>query len=410
MLGLAPDAASQQAAAGIAQPAKWGGTGCDDRAVWGECRGSAVYRTSVDLEGPAFSCSCPSRKVPCKHVLGLLLLWSDGPVAPDASPPWVAEWLARREERRPARPRSATVDPKTAERREQRVGDGLEEFGRWLRDQVAQGLVGAETAPYSLWDDAARRLVDAQVSGLAGPVKSLAAVPREPHWIDRLLAEYALLHLLTEAYRKQAALPAGLRETVRGRIGFPVNQEEVLAGPSVRDSWYVVGVRDTEQDMLTTRRAWLRGTSTGRSALVLSFGAPGRSADSSLVVGTAVDASLAFFPGAQPLRALVASRHGPPEPCRPPGTTVAGFLAEQAAALGRDPWLDRWPALLRDVRLSRDGHLVDEAGAALPLHATDPWRLLAISGGGPITVGGEWTPRGLRALSGWHPDEGVVIP
>nr|WP_279163542.1 SWIM zinc finger family protein [Rhodococcus erythropolis] len=34
----------------------------------------------VDLRGPAYKCSCPSRKFPCKHALGLLVEWSEGRV------------------------------------------------------------------------------------------------------------------------------------------------------------------------------------------------------------------------------------------------------------------------------------------------------------------------------------------
>lgn len=417
MLGLAPDAASQKAATGVAKPAVWAGTGCDELAVWGECKGT--YRTCVDLVGSAFRCSCPSRKFPCKHGLALLLLWSDGAVAEgEAQPGWVSEWLAERLQRaeRSTDPgeagRSRTPDPKTAERREQRVAAGLEEFERWLRDQVTQGLAAAETARYSLWDEAARRLIDAQAGALAGQVRSLAAVPRQrgSEWPGRLLEEYALLYLLIRAYRRRDELSPQLRETVRSRVGFTVSQDEVQQGPAVRDEWYVAGTRDSEQDRLITRRAWLRGRRTGRPALVLSFAAPGRTLDAPLMAGTTVDAELAFFPGAQPLRALVVTRHamsGSADP--PPGTTVAELLAEYAEALSRDPWLDQWPALLRDVRLSRDRQLVDPCGDAIPLDGGDPWRLLALSGGGPVTVGGEWTPQGLRALSAWHPEEGVAI-
>ncbi len=57
------------------------------------------------------------------------------------------------------------------ERRERRVDDGLAELDQWLRDQVAHGLAQAEKAPYRLWDDAARRLVDAQAGALAGQVR-----------------------------------------------------------------------------------------------------------------------------------------------------------------------------------------------------------------------------------------------
>ncbi|MFB4309102.1 SWIM zinc finger family protein [Actinomadura sp. GTD37] len=422
VLGLAPDASSAKAAGGVAKPAKWGGTGCDDEAVWGECQGSgkSVYRACADLAGPAFRCSCPSRKFPCKHALALLLLWSDAAVDAGPRPAWAAEWVEERRERadradrRRASAAAKTRDPKTAERRERRVDDGLAELDQWLRDQVAHGLAAAEKAPYRLWDDAARRLVDAQAGALAGQVRGLAAIPRRPGWPGRLLAEYALLRLLVRAHQRRDELPAGLRDTVRSRVGFTVPQEEVLSGGErVRDLWAVIGSRDTAQELLSTRRVWLRGRRTRRPALVLSFAAPGTSLDASLVVGTEVDAELAFYPGSQPLRALVADRYGPAEPGMPEGSSVRGFLDEHAAALARDPWLDRWPAALGSVRLARDEggglYAVDEAGDALPLRMGDPWRLLALSGGGPVTLSGEWSPRGLRPLAAWHEDEGTVV-
>ena len=414
MLGLAPDPASGRAAGTVAKPAKWGGTGCDDLAVWGECQGSgsSAYRVCVDLSEPAFRCSCPSRKFPCKHALGLLLLWSDGAASAAEQPAWVAEWLEQRQhrtEQKARQPVAKTTDPKTAQRREQRVDDGIDELDRWLRDQVTQGLSQTEQAPYSLWDEAARRLVDAQAGALAGQVRALATIPRRgPDWPERLLEEYGLLRLLVRAHQRRDELPEALRETVRARVGFTLSHDEVLREAPVRDHWYVAGVRDSEQEQLITRRIWLRGGATGRSALVLSFGAPGRALDASLVPGTTLDADLAFYPGAQPLRAIVATRHGAPAQERPPGVTVTAFLAEYAQAVRRDPWLDRWPAVFADVRLSRDRHLIDPNGDALPLESADLWGLLALSGGEPITVAGEWTPRGLLPLSAWHERDGVI--
>ncbi|RFU37828.1 SWIM zinc finger family protein [Actinomadura logoneensis] len=306
-------------------------------------------------------------------------------------------------------------DPKTAERRERRVGDGLAELDQWLRDQVAQGLARAERAPYRLCDDASRRLVDASAGALAGQVKALAAVPRRAGWPDRLLAEYALLRLLVRAYQGRAELPPRLREIVRARIGFTVPQDDVLArGERVRDTWCVVGSRDSTADQLTTRRVWLRGMSSGRPALVLSFAARGRPLDASFVVGAEVDAELAFY--SDGLRALVAERAeraatGVPGRA-PEGTSVRGLLDEYAAALARDPWLDHWPAVLARVRPARDErgdpHVLDADGDALPVRTGDPWRLLAVSGGAPVTLSGEWTPEGLRPLVLWHPEEGVV--
>jgi hypothetical protein len=426
VLGLAPDAAAVRAAGSVAKPAKWSGAGYDDVAVWGECKGSGKhpYRASVDLSEPAFRCSCPSRKFPCKHALGLLLLWSEGSVEAGPRPGWVAEWIeerqARAEKAQERRAASAKArDPKTVERREQRVDTGVAELDQWLRDQVTHGLAQAEQAPYRLWDDAARRLVDAQAGGLAGQVKGLAAIPRQADWPGRLLEEYALLRLLVKAYQRRDGLSPELRETVRSRVGFTVQQDEVVhEGERVRDLWCVTGSRDIAQDQLTTRRVWLRGRRSGRPALVLSFAAPGRPLDTSLIVGTEMDAELAFYPGAQPLRALLVERHGPTALATPDGVPVSGFLEEYAAALERDPWLDRWPAVLSGVRLARSPgerngswnlQVVDSEGDALPLLPTDPWRLLAVSGGRPVTFAGEWSPRGLRPLAAWSEDEGVVI-
>jgi SWIM zinc finger len=432
VLGLAPDASSAKAAGGVAKPAKWHGAGCDSSSVWGECQGSgkSAYQACVDLSEPAFRCSCPSRKFPCKHALGLLLLWSEGTVDTAGRPQWVQEWLDQRRERaaKAEERRAATAarapDPRVAERREQRVDDGVAEFAQWLRDQVGQGLAQAEQAPYRVWDDAARRLVDAQAPGLAGQVKSLSALRHGDGWPERMLEEYALLALLARAHQRRADLPEPLRATVRSRIGFTVPQEEVLCGERVRDEWYVAGSRDIAQEQITTRRAWLRGVRTGRPALVLSFAAPGRPPDTSLVVGTVFDAELAFYPGAQPLRALVAERHGPVS-TTPRGTTVGGLLQEYADALARDPWLDRWPAVLEDVRLATSGqtpvrvdtlHVIDGHGDALPLRFSpadesrhDLWRLLAVSGGDRFTLAGEWSARGLQPLSAWHEQEGVVV-
>ena len=424
VLALAADASSLRAAQPLASGRCWPLTGAaGGEAVWGECQGSAAapYRTVVDLTGPAYHCSCPSRKFPCKHALALLLRWSDGAVAADGDPPgWAASWLASRsakaaEPKPPADPAAAL---RRAEQREARVASGLAELDRWLCDQVREGLAASQRHGYRHWDDIAARMIDAQAPAVAERLRALAGVPHSGSgWDGRLLEEYALLRLLADAGRRQADLAPGLRATVRSRVGFTVRQADVLASATpVKDQWQVLARRDLDQDRIRTRRVWLRGRNTGRSALVLSFAALGQSLDDSLIVGTETDADLAFYPGAVPLRALVAARRDtyPQSPAGPApvGTTVAGLLAGYAAALAEDPWLDTWPALLEATPASAPlPCLVDAAGDALPLHpgAGPCWPLLALSGGHPLTVAGEWTPRGLWPLTAWD-SGGVVVP
>ena len=104
VLAAAPDAASVAAGRKLAAPGPWSGTGvsAEPAALWGSCAGSGKtpYQTVVDLTGPAYKCSCPSRKFPCKHALGLLLLWSAGHVPEQDTPgDAAAAWLAARDDR-----------------------------------------------------------------------------------------------------------------------------------------------------------------------------------------------------------------------------------------------------------------------------------------------------------------------
>ena len=424
---MAPDAPSQRTAQALASAGSWPLTGArEPDALWGECRGSAAtpYRTAVDLSGPAYHCSCPSRKFPCKHALALLLLWAGGAVKDEVGDPpdWAATWLTARAaaagRTKANEPEDLKSDPMAAIRRaaqrDNKVVTGLAELDRWLCDQMRQGLAGSAQAGYRHWDDIAARMVDAQAPGLAERLRGLAMVPHSgPGWDGRLLEEYALLRLLVVAYGKQADLPPPLRDTVRARIGFTVRQADVLAtGPRVRDRWQVLARRDLDQDRLRTRRMWLRGRTNGRYALVLSFAAAGQSLDDSLTVGTEADAELVFYPAAVPLRALVAVRHEQVRASAPAGDTVAELLASWAKALGADPWLDSWPAVLTAAPARSGGPcLLDANGDALPLHpgAGDCWPLFALSGGGPLTVAGEWSPRGLWPLTAWDQTRAVPL-
>ena len=73
---LAPDTSSIKAASKLKTTTKWQELAFNERIIWGLCKGSGKnpYQTQIDLQGPAFKCSCPSRKFPCKHALALFHL------------------------------------------------------------------------------------------------------------------------------------------------------------------------------------------------------------------------------------------------------------------------------------------------------------------------------------------------
>src|SRR5688500_2074512 len=132
---LAPDAASLAAGKKPAAGRDWASAGHDARAIWGECKGSALYQVRVDLSDLTAKCSCPSRKFPCKHALGLMLKAAADPAAVPAAaaPDWVTDWLARRgaaaeqKEKKKADAASAPVDEQAQARRAQQRAKRVEE-------------------------------------------------------------------------------------------------------------------------------------------------------------------------------------------------------------------------------------------------------------------------------------------
>lgn len=439
VLALAPDAASRKAGTKLGVPGPWSGVGLSledgDAAptVWGLCAGSggSAYRTVIGVApSPVFKCTCPSRKFPCKHVLGLLLLWAGSGVAASAPtrdvPEWVRQWraarrgaAARRGSETTDRAAAGPADPKAAlrraERRARRVRDGAEEL-RWrLTDRVRSGLAAHGQGDDRTWEEVAARMVDAQAPGLATRTRELAAMAGSgDDWPSRLLEEHALLHLLARGYLAHDGLPRGLAATVRSRVGFTTGTDELLAGPTVRDSWLVLAQRDSVEGRLTTRRIWLHGSGSGRAALLLSFGAAGRSPELWLRPGSSLDAEVAYHPGALALRAVLGVRHGEcADGLIPPGVTVDQALDSYGRALCADPWLEEYPVVLDSVIPvpTADGwQLADAAGgAALPV---DPrrlgrpglWRMAAVSGGAALTVFGSLGHRGFTPLTTWSND------
>ncbi|MFE0329156.1 SWIM zinc finger family protein [Streptomyces sp. NPDC058960] len=436
VLALAPDAASRKAGSKLGTAGPWSEAGSSDEGtVWGLCKGSGSkpYQTVVDIAdaaGPAYKCSCPSRKFPCKHALGLLLLWAggDGAVPRGQEPDWAEQWVKgrrrRAQEKRAAggSPSAASADPEAArrraERRAERITAGATELEQRLADLLRGGLATAEQAGYGLWEETAARMVDAQAPGLAGRVRELGALPASgPGWPVRLLEECALLHLLDQGWLRRERLPQALAATVRSRVGLAGSPDS----PPVRDRWLVLAQYDTSDGRLTTRRIWLYGEKSDRTVLLLSYGAAGRAPELSLPMGLAFEADVSPYPGAGQLRAALGEQFTPPAPAatRPPGMTTADAAARYGEALRTDPWLDSYPVTLgRVIPTPLDGswQLADaHGGTALPLTpsaGTRPglWRLVALSGGAPVTVFGECGHRGFTPLTAWPEGAGEAVP
>ncbi|WP_299415760.1 SWIM zinc finger family protein [Acaryochloris sp. IP29b_bin.148] len=421
VIALSPDDKSTKNGKSLANASKWPTLGTNEQAIWGECRGSGKkpYRTQIDLSEPAFLCSCPSRKFPCKHSLALFLLFANQAdlFTPTDPPDWVQEWLEKRSQTasRKQTKAKATADPeaqaKRMAQREAKISAGLADLDQWLRDLMRQGLATAQTQPYRFWENAAARMVDAQAPGLARRLRDMAGIPHTGgNWPSRLLAELGKLYLLVQGYQRLAILPEAVQAEVRSQMGWTQKQEELLTNPSslvLEDTWSVLGKHITTEDNLNVQCVWLWGCTHQRPALILSFGYQNQPLDTSLMPGTAVPATLVFYPGLYPLRALVKERQ--PSVDLPPPTlsaaTLSAAMTHYGEAIATNPWLNHCPLLLAAVipQLSDQGwRVIDPQGDQLPLRpGFDAWPLLALSGGHPVMLFGEWDGQTLLPLSLW---------
>lgn len=452
VLSLAPDKAAATAALPVSSPSGWSAAGCDEGAVWGQYIATSAepYNVAVDLsndvDGPGYRCNCPSRKIPCKHALGLLLLQANGGVVTSRRLPFAAEWLQRRataraeaadevaiaapvathdgEETaaaaggalgggaRAPRDDLGVVDPARQKRqieRSERMRAGLQELDRWLADRIRVGLASGELGEPATWERLAARLVDAQCGSLANRVKRIATkVGQHARWHEDVLEEMALMHVLAVGAQRTSALPPDLADGVHVATGLTVAKDDVLASVPSTARWIVAGESRTREDRITVQRTWLAAGPPGGPAtwaMVLAFGAFGNEVTTEYRVGHAFEADIHWYPGGINLRALVGRLHAEPAASAspPPITTIAGAMEAAGWALASEPWLERYPLCIAatPAPLGNGRWVLADGTGSVPIIGAFPRmaEIVAVSGGSPITIVGEWSAEGVLPLT-----------
>lgn len=439
VLALAPDAASSKAAQGLLSAALWPTLGYNDAAAWGECQGSGAkpYQAQVDLSGPTFKCSCPSRKFPCKHGLALLLLRAERSESFTASAPpaWVTEWLSARELRevkREATKKVATqhegsspadalaAAAREAKREAQRWGrieQGAAELDRWMGDLLSRGLGTVSADKLEDWSTMAARLVDAQAPGLGHRLRSAAAyVGRSSNWPEKLLQSFGILALAIRAIGRRSALHDSALADLRMVVGWSMERADIAERDAVEGTWLVLGMAIEERDdKLTERRVWLRAVETGRHALILDHAFAGRGFEHAWVVGAQMKAALSFYPSAAPLRALAVTQPSVAIDCASsPAVDLDNEWQRVAQHFGECPWTPLQPVLLPAVVLTlrADGKLDASVGdrvLGVTVAASDRWTLLAVTGGHPVTLSAEWDGDTILPLTVWREGQAGAV-
>ncbi|WP_293741381.1 SWIM zinc finger family protein [uncultured Pedobacter sp.] len=400
ILKFAPDDASVKAGKALATPSKWVVTAAHEKALWGDCQGSGKtpYKTIIDLVNLAFKCSCPSRKFPCKHGLGLLFLYvSHSSVfsCEENMAPHVEEWInkrsAKQEEKRPKEDAVADekAQQKRIEARTKKVDSGIEELRLWIKDLVRSGIMHIPQNAYDFNKNIVARMVDAQAGGLANNLKRLNNINfYKEGWQKSLVKSLSKTYLLTEAYKNQQLLPEDLKQEVRSLVGWNISKEEILANTGITDNWYVLSIDTTEDNNLKTEKIWLYGEKTKCYALIINFYTTIQANANNLIPGDVVHAALAFYPSPTPLRALFKGEVKKENVQFFPETqsNIADLFRHVSGLLAINPFAEEIPFLLSSVKLIFENEtwfLVDSDQKLILLSNSEDecWLILSITKG-----------------------------
>lgn len=419
ILTLAPDESSRKAGKELANPNKWVSKGMNEVALWGECQGSGSkpYQTQIDIVNIAFKCSCPSRKFPCKHGLGLLLFYTRNKSSfrESTAPAWVTDWLSKRTEKAAVEKKDKPVDEaaqaKRQQARQQKVANGIEELAVWLQDIVRNGIINMPEKGAAFWENISRRMVDAQAPALGGMVTALENSQFHTEgWQSRFMSSLVRIYLVAEGYKHMAELDEVLQQDLRTAIGFTQSQEELKEQEGLTDTWLVLHKESIEtENNITNERYWLYGTKSNRPAIILQYLVRGQGGQLNLVPGTYSEAELVFYPSRIPLRAIIKQQHSAqaaPVPVQKMENWQAVVSSETILSSLLPFRLPRPYVIqqLKPVQHNREWWLQDASGSLMKMQTAERniWKMLAISGGEALDMVVIGMEDQYEPVGAWH--------
>lgn len=282
---------------------------------------------------------------------------------------------------------------------------GLQHLSQWLHDLLRIGLLKSDL-DYSL-NQMIARMVDAKLAGFASRLTRVKRYDRsQPDWPAKVLTELSLIYALT---RQLQHLPQRVDHQLAlwMHAGYNLRKNEILNLPGVSDTWLVTGKAVSKEEQLTRRRIWLFGRKSRRTLLLLDFAFGRQRFTSDYEVGRHYRGKLHAYPSLFPLRVAAESlsqqRFAIDD--LPGYRDIDRFADQYAQAIAKDPWLHVFPASLKEVipapRAGNGFVLVDSQGKSVPIDNSEEicWQVLALSGGYPITVFGEYRHAKIKLLS-----------
>ena len=298
----------------------------------------------------------------------------------------------RKEGAKSETPVDEAAQAKRQEKRHQKVLGGISDLEVWMKDLVRNGFLNVPERAYTLFDNMARRMVDAQAPGLAGRLRAMEAIDFDSEsWKSDLTESMGRLYLLMQSYRNMDGLPEEWKDEIRTQIGYPQSKDNVLAGEPVADSWLVLHKQSRKVNDINTDIYWFYGKESRLFARYLSFAVAGTFSTENWIPGSAYKGALCFYNGTGTCRralfreSVLAEENFVPA-CSP---NLKQAAAVYRTAMLTNPFFEDVPLLVDDVRVARNGKdytLLDNAGNAVRVAMPEETfiDILAITGGNPF--------------------------
>ncbi len=440
VLSLSPNEGTSRRGKGMAKSSKWQQLATDYRTIWGLCIGSGKnpYKVQANLQTARFACSCPVRALPCKHLMGMLLLYSKSSANFKYLPP--PEWIKVAQEQVDTANSTATTalkPSKTAEelakaaaakekRWQQRLtlmGSGLSELQLWLEDVVRQGVANLPLSQGHFWDTIAAKMVDAKLPRISSFLKeTYQVVLTTEDWLEPVIARLGELQLWIDAFERRDQLPKLLQEELYTTLGRNIKKADILQQhPKVKDTWLVLAVlEEIDVEGRHYRKVWLQGLKKQQFALLLDFSFGNEGYEQQYVLGTYIKSTLVYYSELSPQRAICESYTLVNDEITAPLLEYTSFeelLTAYAQNINKNPWLLNFPAIISPLTPVYESEreqlfLIDVQNNMIPLQPMAEeaqWKLLAMSGGSPLQLFGEWNGHTFIPISVIDPIEGIVL-
>ncbi|GAB5551888.1 MAG: hypothetical protein Sapg2KO_14790 [Saprospiraceae bacterium] len=284
---------------------------------------------------------------------------------------------------------------------------GVRELEQWILDQAQQGFAQLQKEDTAAFEAIAGRLVDLRLGSIARRIRTLERLRQQEDWLPPVRSTLAELYLFTQRFKKIYQLEPLQRLDLLQEGGVNLPKKDILTSePAIQDYWLILGVEIGAEEKIRYRRTWLWGESQQKAALILDFAWGSEPFPGHYTVGAAIEAKVIYYPAAVPIRALI---EAPQEINRPftklEGTTsMSAFSLTYAQVLQRAPGTISYPVLLQNmIPFHQEGQFylsdTDHYYRPLEVASMQAWRLIALSGGEPISLFATWNGSQFKPLS-----------